>query len=66
MIDKVLMAMTGKGMDELKGILYCVLSGYDIAERSTELQKVDDSWEKELQAFLVRKRVEGRSERTLW
>lgn len=64
-IDKVLMAMMGRGLNELKNVLCCVLAGYEVTEKSTELQRIDDSWEEELQAFLVRKRVEGRSERTL-
>ncbi len=64
-ITKVLQEMTGKGTEELKGVLYGVLSGYDITEKATELQRIDKSWEEELGAFLVRKRVEGRSERTI-
>lgn len=64
-VDNVLMAMTGRGLEELKSVLYCVLAGYEVTEKRTELQRIDDSWEEELQAFLVRKRVEGRSERTL-
>ncbi len=64
-ITKVLMGMIGKGMEELKTVLYCVLSGYDITEKSTELQSMDESWKEELGAFLVRKRVEGRSEGTI-
>lgn len=39
-ITKVLMGMMGKGIEELKTVLYCVLSGYDIAEKSTELQSI--------------------------
>lgn len=64
-ISKVLMGMMGKGIEELKSVLYCVLSEYDISEKSTELQSVDESWKEELGAFLVRKRVEGRSEGTI-
>jgi len=64
-IDMVLQGMAGKGLDNLKEVLYCVLAGFEIAKKSTELQRIDDSWEEELRAFLVRKRVEGRSERTL-
>lgn len=64
-IDMVLQKMVGRGLDDLKEVLYCVLAGFNVTEKSTELQRIDDSWEKELQAFLVRKRVEGRSERTL-
>lgn len=64
-VDKVLQAMMGKGIGELKSVLYCVLAGYEVTERSTELQRVERSWEEELCAFLVRKRVEGRSEGTI-
>lgn len=64
-VDKVLQGMMGKGMEELKNVLYCVLAKYEIAEKSTELQKVERSWEEELCAFLIRKRVEGRSEKTI-
>lgn len=64
-ITKVLQGMLGKSMDELKNVLYCVLSGYEITERSRELRQVDGSWEEELGAFLVRKRVEGRSDGTI-
>lgn len=64
-ITKVLQGMFGKGVEDLKSVLYCVLSGYEITERSRELRQVDGSWEEELGAFLVRKRVEGRSEGTI-
>lgn len=64
-ISKVLMRMMGKGIEELKMVLYCVLSDYNITEKSTELQSIDESWKEELGAFLVRKRVEGRSEGTI-
>lgn len=64
-ITKVLQGMMGKELKELKSVLYCVLSGYEVSEKSTELRNVDSSWEEELGAFLVRKRVEGRSEGTV-
>ena len=64
-VSKVLQWMQGKEPCELKNALYSVLSDYEISEKSTELQKLDRSWEEELGAFLVRKRVEGRSERTI-
>lgn len=64
-VSKILQGMIGKELDELKSVLYCVLSGYDIKEKSTELQEVDESWREELGIFLVRKRVEGRSEGTV-
>lgn len=64
-VSEVLQGMLGKGLEELKSVLYYVLSGYDIAKKSTELQAVDESWREELGIFLVRKRVEGRSEGTV-
>ena len=57
--------MDGREMGELKNALYYVLSGYDISEKCTDVQRIDKSWESVLGTFLVRKRVEGRSERTL-
>lgn len=69
MIEKivinVLQWMEGGTMGELKNALYYVLSEYDISEKCTEVQRIDRSWETELGRFLVRKWVEGRSERTL-
>ena len=64
-ISSVLQWMDGREMGELKNALYYVLSGYDISEKCTDVQRIDKSWESVLGTFLVRKRVEGRSERTL-
>lgn len=64
-VEKILQGMVGMEMKDLKSVLYCVLVGYEITEKSTELQRMDESWEEELCAFLVRKRVEGRSEGTI-
>ncbi len=64
-ITDVLRMMEGKDLKELKTALYCVLSGYEITEKSTELETINKGWQNELGAFLVRKRVEGRSEKTL-
>lgn len=64
-ITKVLQGMLGKDVEELKNVLYCVLSGYEITEKSRELRAVDGSWEEELGAFLTRKQVEGRSGGTI-
>ena len=64
-ISSVLQWMDGKGVGELKNALYYVLSEYDISEKCTDVQRIDRSWESVLGRFLVRKRVEGRSERTL-
>lgn len=64
-ISKILLQMAGKDIGELQNVLYCVLSSYDIVEKSTDLQRIDRSWEEELGAFLIRKRVEGRSDGTI-
>ena len=60
-----MLGMLGKGAEELKNVLYCVLSGYEITEKTRELRNVNGGWEEELGEFLVRKRVEGRSEGTI-
>ena len=64
-ISKILLGMLGKGAGELKNVLYCVLSGYEITEKTRELRNVNGGWEEELGEFLVRKRVEGRSKGTI-
>ena len=64
-VAEVLQWMEGKDIRQLKNALYAVLYGYEITEKSTELERIDRSWEQELGAFLIRKRVEGRSEKTI-
>lgn len=64
-VTQVLVWMDGKDIGALKSALYSVLSEYEIAPKCTEVQRIDRSWEKELGIFLIRKRVDGRSERTL-
>lgn len=66
-ITKVLMMMES-GQEEcrkLEEVLYIVLQGYELSERSTELMDVDKSYIHFLQLFLARKKTEGKSERTL-
>lgn len=46
---------------KLESALYVTLGKYDIKEKSTELQKVCNSWEKDLQKFLIRKHTDGLS-----
>lgn len=65
LVEKILQAMAGRDSGDLKGVLYCVLVGYEITEKTTEVRRMEESWEKELCDFLVRKRVEGRSEGTV-
>ncbi len=65
-ITDVLQMMEGKGdLKELKMTLYCILSRYEIHEKTTELQVINNSWEKSLDDFLSWKRVGGRSKKTL-
>jgi len=56
-IGEVLCWMDGKNMWQIKNALYQVLSRYDISEKSTELERIDKSWEKEFSSFLIHKRV---------
>ena len=64
-VEKVLLGMAGWGLEDLKSLLFCVLVNYEVTEKTTEIQRIDKSWEEELSAFLIRKRVEGRSEDTI-
>lgn len=63
--EKILQGMIGRELKDLKDVLFLVLSKYEITEKSTEIQRLDESWEEELCEFLVRKKVEGRSEGTI-
>lgn len=49
----------------LKEVLYVCLNDYEIVARSTELMDVDNSYMHYLNMFLVRKKTEGKSDRTL-
>lgn len=50
---------------ELKTSLHMVLQDYEITERCTEVMDIDKSYIHYLQMFLIRKRTEGKSEKTL-
>ncbi len=50
---------------ELKTALHMALQDYELAERCTEVMDIDKSYVHYLQMFLIRKRTEGKSERTL-
>ena len=52
-------------MMKLKEVLYMCLNEYEITTRSTELMDVDNSYMHYLNMFLVRKKTEGKSDRTL-
>ena len=68
-VTKVIIAMTDivnqEQMMKLKEVLYMCLNEYEITTRSTELMDVDNSYMHYLNIFLVRKKTEGKSDRTL-
>lgn len=45
--------------------LESVLIKYEIQEKTTEIMPLENSWQNELQTFLDRKRIAGKSEKTL-
>lgn len=45
--------------------LESVLIKYEIQEKTTEIMPIEGSWQNELQTFLDRKRIAGKSEKTL-
>lgn len=65
LMTKILEMVMTCDKNEWKNRLYCILAKYDISEKTTELQTINHGWEKELGLFLIRKRVEGRSEKTI-
>jgi len=50
---------------KIKNSAYIVLNKYEIKEKATEIQCVCNSWEKDLQKFIIRKHTDGLSEKTL-
>ena len=50
---------------ELQTTMYVVLGRYEITEKSTDLRINDVTWMDDLQRFLERKRIAGKSERTI-
>lgn len=68
-VTKVMCMMAGIISDEqsvhLKEALYMALVGYELEDRHTDLMEVDSSCTHYLQLFLVRKKTEGKSDRTL-
>lgn len=65
---KILMILAAEGFDteQVKSKVIIALNEYDIANRSTEIILADeDTTDKYIKAFIVNKRVAGRSDRTL-
>jgi integrase/recombinase XerD len=65
-IEKMIGTIGVDGCRKLEDVLYEVLSGYEITQRSTELMITNKSWETDLNRFLIRKRTDGKSERTIY
>lgn len=42
-VEKILQGMAGLEIKDLKSVLYCVLVGYEITEKTTEVQRLDES-----------------------
>ena len=50
---------------QLKTALYIALNPYEITEKSTEVMVLEESWHDDLQRFLDRKRIAGKSDATI-
>lgn len=70
LIDKILVTMSDsldeKNIGRLKTTLYMVFNDYDISKKCTDLQPMNESTLNYLKMFLIRKKAEGRSKRTLY
>lgn len=68
-INKVLYCMqdmlSSEQLTELKIVLKNVLCGYDIKPERQELKSVDESWEIDLNEYLMSKALEGKSPNTI-
>lgn len=68
-ITKVMMQMADKladeQMEQLKVALYMALEEYEVTERTTEIMNIEKSYVQYLQMFLLRKKTEGKSDRTI-
>lgn len=67
-VNSVIIGLNGtdkKIADQVRDILYIVLNKYEIQERCTDLTVTDTSSEEYLKAFIVTKRIEGMSDKTL-
>lgn len=64
-IHRMVKSLTVEQQKELQTTLYVVLGKYEITEKSTDLRINDVTWMDDLQRFLERKRIAGKSERTI-
>jgi len=52
-------------LKRVKNSLYMVLDKYEITQKCTEVRVIDNSWMDDLTRFIERKRISGKSEKTL-
>ena len=64
-ITQMMSVINAEQCNELKIILHMMLQEYELTERCTEVMDMDKSYIHYLQLFLVRKKTEGKSEKTL-
>lgn len=50
---------------EVETVLYIVLDKYDLKPKTTAVRVVEQSWQEDLRRFLERKRISGKSDKTL-
>lgn len=63
--EKIISDMAGRDMDDLRVVLLDVLSDYDISYKKNDIMCTERGWMRELEMFLARKRLEGRSDGTI-
>ena len=64
-LHKMMDNLSTEQLKQLQTSLYMVLGKYEIVQKSTELRCIDSSWQIDLERFLERKRIAGKSERTI-
>ncbi len=64
-LHKMINHMSMEQEKQLQNVLYAVLGKYEIKEPCRDLMCIDKSWETDLQRFIERKRISGKSEKTL-
>ena len=70
LVNKVLFSMqevlSEEQLRELKGVLQGVLCLYKVESEKQELRVIDDSWQDDLEDYLMAKALEGKSVETLF
>lgn len=65
LIKKIVESVSENQDQSLESILRESFSGYEIKKRKNEIEVLDNSWKKELQLYLSRKKIEGKSQKTI-